>query len=118
MKVTKKYLRSLIKEEISSLHEVQADSKTVEAVKQSLSKAPGLAASLDKITDEATAGAVLDSFVAMLTAKGMNKSKLINMLKSQVQGAQAKKSGDVGAKGGAAAAAKSAPAAPAGGKPA
>ena len=115
MKVTKNYLRKLIQEELENIQEVEANSQTVEAVKQSLAKAPGLAAALDKITDEATAGAALDSFVGMLTAKGINKSKLINMMKSQVQGAQAKKTADVGVQGGAAAVAKGAPA---GGKPA
>ena len=75
MKLTKNYIRKLIKEEARSLSE-EASPAVAKAI-DLLGKAPGLQVELDKLQDEKAAGPVLTHFINMLTAKGMNKSKLV-----------------------------------------
>lgn len=95
MKVTKEYLRKVIKEELDNFVQEGADPNSAKAIEM-IDKAPGLQQALDKLQSEESAGPVLSHFIKKLTAKGMNKSKLVNMMTSQFQAAKDVKSGDVG----------------------
>ena len=95
MKITKEYLRKVIKEELDNFVQEAADPNSAKAIEM-IDKAPGLQQSLDKLQNEEAAGPVLSHFIKKLTAKGMNKSKLVNMMTSQFQAAKDVKSGEVG----------------------
>jgi len=96
MKLTKSYLRKVIKEEIDNLSEEQKlEPKTAKAIAQ-LEKAPGLKQALDLVQDEVSLKAVLNKFVEMLTQRGVNKSKLVNVMRDMFMGAKDVKPGDVG----------------------
>ena len=96
MKLTKSYLRKVIKEELDNLSEEQKlEPKTAKAIAQ-LEKAPGLKQALDLVQDEASLKAVLSKFVEMLTSRGVNKSKLVNIMSAMFMGAKDVKAGNVG----------------------
>lgn len=95
MKITKQYLRKVIKEELDNLMQEAADPLSAKAIEM-IDKAPGLQQALDKLQNEDAAGPVLSHFIQKLTAKGMNKSKLVNMMTSQFKAAKDVKSGQVG----------------------
>jgi len=95
MKLSKEILRKIIQEEVTSLVQEEAEPLSAKAIEM-LKKAPGLQQALDKLQKEEAAGPVLTHFIGMLTAKGMNKSKLVNMMTQQFKAAKDVKSGDVG----------------------
>ena len=98
MKLTKNLIRNLIREEIDNIVEQKAEPAKAKAVTDALDKAPGLQAAIDKVADPHTGGAVLQHFLNKLTAKGMDKSKLVKMMTAQFQATKQVKATDVGAK--------------------
>ena len=88
MKLTKEYIRTVIREEVSNVLESQGNADMAKSATDALDSAPGLEQALDRVQDPATGSMVLSHFVNKLTAKGMDKSKLIKIMTGQYQAAK------------------------------
>ncbi len=115
MKISKNRIRTIVLEQMSKIQE-EANPKMVKSVTDAIDNAPNLAQALDRVQDAATGSAVITHFVNKLSAKGIDKSKLISMMTQQFQAAKDADTSQVGkstaAKTTAAASAAAAPAAP------
>ena len=96
MKLTKEYIRTVIREEVSNVLESQANPQAAEAAIKAIDAAPSLSQALDKVQDSATGGLVLTHFVNKLAAKGMDKSKLVRMMTDQFNAAKTADTSTVG----------------------
>ncbi len=89
MKISKNRIRTIVLEQMSKIQEAtKANPDMVKAVTDAIDKAPNLAQALDRVQDAATGGAVITHFVNKLSAKGIDKSKLIRMTTPQFQAAK------------------------------
>ena len=89
MKISKNRIRTIVLEQMSKIQEAtKANPDMVKAVTDAIDKAPNLAQALDRVQDAATGGAVITHFVNKLSAKGIDKSKLISMMTQQFQAAK------------------------------
>tara|TARA_R100001460_G_scaffold86873_1_gene128317 strand:+ start:2666 stop:3019 length:354 start_codon:yes stop_codon:yes gene_type:complete len=113
MKISKKRIRTIVLEQVAKLQEAnKANPEMVKSVNDAIDNAPNLAQALDRVQDAATGSAVITHFINKLSAKGIDKSKLINMMTQQFQAAKDADSSQVGKSTAAKTTAAAAPAAP------
>ena len=83
MKISKNRIRTIVLEQLSGIKEAQLNAAIAKTANDALDAAPNLSQALDKVQDPETGNAVLTHFINKLTAKGMDKSKLIRMMTDQ-----------------------------------